>query len=139
MPDRSTDAVTMHIGEVADRTGLSLRTLRHYDEIGLLTPSGRTEGGFRLYTEDDLERLMVIRRMKPLGYSLAEMQEAMAVIDAIAAGTPSSADSAGLSALLKQARERRRALELQVEMADEFISLLAAYARPRKLRKPPVR
>ena len=139
MPDQPDRAATMHIGEVAERTGLSLRTLRHYDEIGLLAPSGRTEGGFRLYTEDDLQRLMVIRRMKPLGYSLAEMQDAMAVIDAIAAGTPSSADSAGLTALLEQARERRRALELQVEMADEFISLLATYARPRRLRKPPVR
>ena len=41
---------TMHIGELADRTGMSLRRLRHYDEIGLLTPSGRSEGGFRLYT-----------------------------------------------------------------------------------------
>lgn len=139
MADQPDRAATMHIGEIAERTGLSLRTLRHYDEIGLLAPSGRTEGGFRLYTEDDLERLMVIRRMKPLGYSLAEMQEAMAIIDAIAAGTPSTADSAGLSTLLEQAQERRRALQRQVEMADEFVSLLAAFARPRRLRQPPLR
>ncbi len=45
---------TMHIGELADRTGLSNRTIRHYDEVGLLHPSGRTEGGFRLYTDTDL-------------------------------------------------------------------------------------
>lgn len=139
MPDRTIRAATMHIGEVAERTGLSLRTLRHYDEIGLLEPSCRTDGGFRLYTEDDLQRLMVIRRMKPLGYSLAEMQEAMGVIDAIVAGAPSSEESAGLAALLEQARERRRTLQLQVEMADEFIASLTAYARPRKSRKPPVR
>ena len=45
----------MQIGEVAERTGLSLRTLRHYDEIGLLRPAGRSDGGFRLYTADDVE------------------------------------------------------------------------------------
>ena len=39
-------------------------------KVGLLKPTGRTEGGFRLYTHDDLARLMLIRRMKPLGFSL---------------------------------------------------------------------
>ena len=64
------EAGMMHIGELAERTALSQRTIRHYDEIGLLTPSGRSEGGFRLYTEGDLGRLLLIRRMKPLGLSL---------------------------------------------------------------------
>ena len=63
----------MQIGELAERTELSLRTLRHYDEIGLLEPSGRSEGGFRAYTEGDYERLMLIRRMKPFGYSREQM------------------------------------------------------------------
>ena len=45
----------MHIGELADRAGMSLRTIRHYDEVGLLVPSGRTTGGFRVYTAEDLE------------------------------------------------------------------------------------
>ncbi|WP_017887467.1 MerR family DNA-binding transcriptional regulator, partial [Curtobacterium flaccumfaciens] len=53
----------MRIGELADRTGLSIRTVRHYDDVGLLHPTGRTEGGFRLYSDDDLHRLLVIRRM----------------------------------------------------------------------------
>lgn len=130
-PDRT---ATMHIGELAERSGFSLRTLRHYDEIGLLQPSGRTDGGFRLYTEDDLERLLVIRRMKPLGYSLAETQEAMAVIDAISADGPAPEATAGLAVLLEQARERRRQLESQVAMADEFIASLTAYARATKTR-----
>ena len=67
----------MHIGEVAERTSLSLRTLRHYDEIGLVIPSGRTEGGFRLYAEDDVARLMLVRRMKTRRQKLVE-QVAMA-------------------------------------------------------------
>ena len=42
------------IGEVAERTGLSLRTIRYYEEVGLLSPSGRTAGGFRLYADSDV-------------------------------------------------------------------------------------
>ena len=53
---------TMQIGELAERTDLSLRTSRHYDEVGLL-PASRTEGGFRVYSEEDFERLMHIRRI----------------------------------------------------------------------------
>ena len=53
----------LHIGAVAERTELSLRTLRHYDEIGLVNPSERSEGGFRLYSEADVERILLIRRM----------------------------------------------------------------------------
>ncbi|MGN6408077.1 MAG: MerR family transcriptional regulator, partial [Curtobacterium sp.] len=78
----------MHIGELAERAGMSLRTIRHYDEVGLLVPSGRTTGGFRVYTEQDLERLLVIRRMKPLGFTLDEMAELLRVVDGLAANDP---------------------------------------------------
>jgi DNA-binding transcriptional MerR regulator len=92
MPD---ETATMQIGELADRTEMSLRTIRHYDEVGLLTPSGRSEGGFRLYTHDDYLRLMVIRRMKPLGFSLDEMAELLRVVDALDHGADGEAGSAG--------------------------------------------
>ena len=113
----------MQIGEMAERTGLSLRTLRHYDEIGLLVPSARSEGGFRLYTEDDFARLMVIRRMKPLGYSLDDMQTVMGLLRAGDAVAPER-----WSEVLGEAIERRRALAEKVEMADEFLSLLREHA-----------
>jgi len=72
----------MHqIGEVADAVGLSLRTIRHYDELGLVPPSGRTTGGFRLYTDDDINRLRLLKHMKPLGFSLEEMRDLLAVRD----------------------------------------------------------
>lgn len=112
-------AELMQIGEVAERAGLSLRTLRHYDEIGLLTPSARSEGGFRLYTDDDLARLLVIRRMKPLGYSLEDMHDLMELLRA------ESVDPARWAAVLDEARRRRRELAARVEMADEFLDLLA--------------
>lgn len=114
----------MQIGEVAERTGLSLRTLRHYDEIGLLTPSFRSAGGYRLYTEDDLARLLVIRRMKPLGYSLEDMHR---VMDLLVAGT--QVDREAWVPLLAEAAERRADLARKVAMADEFVELLRARAR----------
>ena len=66
----------MLIGEVAERTGLTQRTLRYYEEIGLLPPAPRLEGGFRLYTEADLQRLEHIKELKRLlGFSLLEIKE----------------------------------------------------------------
>lgn len=120
---------TMHIGELAGRSNLSLRTIRHYDEVGLLTPSGRTEGGFRLYTERDFARLLLIRRMKPLGFSLEEMAELLRVIDGLeahGAGEGSAELRRALDGFIEQALARRAKLEEQIGMADEFISLLKA-------------
>lgn len=63
------------IGEVAEVVGLSLRTIRHYEEVGLVPPSGRSTGGFRLYTNDDIERLRLVKHMKPLDFTLEEMRD----------------------------------------------------------------
>ncbi len=118
---------TMHIGELAHRSNMSLRTIRHYDEVGLLKPSGRTEGGFRLYTERDFTRLMVIRRMKPLGFTLEEMAELLRVVDTletVGEGDGKAAVRATLDGFIAQATERRAKLEEQIGMADEFIELL---------------
>ena len=119
--------VTMHIGELAENSGLSLRTIRHYDEVGLLKPSARSEGGFRLYSQDDLSRLLLIRRMKPLGYSLEEMTELLRIIDTLTGDLP-VADTAmvrmELDRFIDETVSRREKLRAQVEMADEFLELL---------------
>ncbi|MBX7267684.1 MerR family transcriptional regulator [Micromonospora sp. Llam7] len=73
----------MQIGEAADRVGLSIRTIRHYEDAGLIVPSARSEGGFRLYTDADLDRLAVVKRMKPLGFTLDEMRDLLVVLDAL--------------------------------------------------------
>lgn len=116
----------MQIGQVAEASGLSLHTLRHYDEVGLLTPSGRSEGGFRLYTDEDLARLMVIRRMKPLGFSLEQMRELLEVVDGLrdADGEAAAGLRDRLGDYLRLAQESRAKLEAKVAMADEFIDLL---------------
>lgn len=118
------EQLTMRIGDVAERTSLSLRTLRHYDEMGLVEPSARTHGGFRLYTEDDVSRLMLVRRMKPLGYTLEEMRELLLVVDAVRADPDDISAAARLDELRVEAGDRRARLAAQVEMADEFLEQL---------------
>lgn len=56
------DSEMHQIGEVAEAVGLSLRTIRYYEEVGVVPPWGRTAGGFRLYTDDDIERLRLVKR-----------------------------------------------------------------------------
>lgn len=116
----------MQIGELAERTGLSIRTLRHYDEIGLLRPSARSEGGFRLYTAEDESRLLLIRRMKPLGYSLEQMGELLAVVDGLDADPGDAALRARLDGIREEAIARRDDLRRQLAAADEFLVQLAA-------------
>ena len=67
----------LRIGEVARRTGLTTRTLRHYDDLGLLVPAGRSDGDYRLYGSDDLRRLFDIQQLKSLGLSLHEIAAAL--------------------------------------------------------------
>jgi len=66
----------LQIGEVAERTGVTQRTLRFYEEKGLLRPPTRMDGGFRLYSEDDVKRVGHIRQLQNLlGVTLAEIKE----------------------------------------------------------------
>jgi len=67
----------LKIGELAKKAGLSVRALHHYDAIGLLSPSQRTEGGARLYGRDDLVRLHRIEALKRFGYSLPDIQASL--------------------------------------------------------------
>ncbi|MCC9706592.1 MerR family transcriptional regulator [Streptomyces sp. MNU76] len=125
-----TEQRQMQIGEVAERTGLSLRTIRHYEEVGLVIPSARSKGGFRLYTESDVERLMVIRRMKPLDFSLEEMRDLLDITDRLAA-----VDNPPLGEELERLRERLdsyrkvadarcETLRARLEMAEDFATTL---------------
>ncbi|WP_019548720.1 MerR family transcriptional regulator [Streptomyces sulphureus] len=121
----------MQIGEVASRTELSLRTIRHYEETGLVVPSARSRGGFRLYTEGDVARLMVIRRMKPLGFTLDEMRDLLAatdLLDAEAELTESERTSAldRVAGFEEAARDRVASLRQQLARAEEFAGTLSA-------------
>lgn len=90
----------VQIGVVAERTDISIPTLRHYDEVGLVTPSARSEGGFRLYTESDVQRILIIRRMKPLEFSLVEMRELLDAVDVLSDRSASADAANGARAVL---------------------------------------
>lgn len=63
------------MGELATRAGVSVRTLHHYDQIGLLSPARRSEAGYRLYGAPDVARLQRIRSLRALGFGLEEIRE----------------------------------------------------------------
>ena len=69
---------TLKVGELARRTGVSVRTLHHYDEIGLLRPSHRTSTGHRLYGAADVARLQQVKSLRQLGLSLDEVRDCLA-------------------------------------------------------------
>lgn len=74
MSIESTKHTPMKVGELAKETGISVRTLHYYDEIGLLSPSGRTESDYRLYSQADIIRLQQIISLRQLGFSLMEIK-----------------------------------------------------------------
>lgn len=132
---------TMKIGEVAERTALSIRSLRHYDELGLVSPSAHSPGGFRLYTAADVERLLLIRRMKPLGFSLDRMKDFCRALDARGAGEGSAggdgsggggaaaigdddAVAATLSEIGAEAAQRLERLRKHLAYAEEFVEII---------------
>jgi MerR family transcriptional regulator, thiopeptide resistance regulator len=69
------------VGELAKQTGLTVRALHHYDEIGLLSPSRRSASGYRLYDGDDIARLLQILSLRQLGFSLEEIRDSLAKPD----------------------------------------------------------
>ena len=90
------------IGELAARIGLTERTIRYYEERGLLDSVKRLEGGQRVYTDDDVRRLKFIQRLKVLGLSLQEMHE--------------------LERLYRRHRSNREVLPRLVELLDAHLA-----------------
>ena len=88
----------MLIGEVARRSGVSARMLRHYESLGLLRPSGRTGSGYREYSGDDIRRIFHIESLRSLGLSLREIGRAL--------DDPGFTPSALVDGLIRQTRER---------------------------------
>lgn len=115
----------MQIGVVAERVGLSLRTIRYYEEVGLVTPAERSAGGFRLYDESALDRLRLIKQMKPLEFSLEQMRDLLDTVEelteatATATATGAEADTARRNQLVERLSMFHAIVEARVETLRE--------------------
>lgn len=111
------------IGAVAERVGLSLRTVRYYEEVGLLSPPARTDGGFRLYGDEHLEQLKLVKQMKPLGLSIDEMRALLRARTELETGRSARKKAearASLERFAEIAGERCRELRGQLRSAERF-------------------
>jgi MerR family transcriptional regulator, copper efflux regulator len=91
--------------------------------VGLVVPSARSAGGFRLYTEGDVARAMTVRGMKPLGFTLDEMRQLLDVLDALDAGSEEELDA--LAVFHQRASQRCEELRRQLADAEALTSTLA--------------
>lgn len=125
--DNGADApVRYRMEEVVRRTGLTPRAIRYYEEMGLLSPSGRTAGGFRLFTEDEIAQLVRVKELQTLlGFSLAEIKETLHA-DAVRAGLRQAyartTDPAARRALVEQGIGL---IQSQVRIIEERMARLA--------------
>lgn len=144
------DKNVLKIGELAARSGLTVRALHHYDDIGLLKPSARADSGYRLYNRDDVARLHKVQALRKFGMSLADIATFLASPDAPFADVVSQQITA-LDQQIKQAatlREQLGRLQLQMSGNDdpvlddwlgalEHMKLYEAHFTPEELRRLP--
>ncbi len=118
-------AARYQIGEVAERTGVTQRTLRFYEEKGLLRPPERMEGGFRLYSDEDVLRIEYIRRLQQyLGFTLAEIKEMVEAEDLRQQIIATFRPDRELPARLDRVKRIIGALERQLEVVDHKVEAL---------------
>jgi DNA-binding transcriptional MerR regulator len=106
------DEARLQIGEVAERTGVTQRTLRFYEEKGLLRAPSRMDGGFRLYSEDDVRRVEQIRKLQDLlGVTLADIKEMVEAHETLRELRAQYNPEAAIA-------EKRRQLEKAIEVSN---------------------
>jgi len=112
----------LQIGEVAERTGVTQRTLRFYEEKGLLRPPSRMDGGFRLYSEEDVRRVEQIRRLQNLlGVTLAEIKEMVEAEEILHELKAQYRPEADIS-------EKRRQLQKAIEVVERQYAIVSQKA-----------
>ncbi len=138
----------LKVGELAKRTGLTIRTLHHYDAIGLVKPSLRTESGYRLYTAGDITRLHQVMSLRQLGLSLEDIgqcldQPKFAPLELIEAQLAYLREQIAMQSRLCQrleaiARHFQLAEEVSVDQflqAIEVMTMLERHYTPEQLRQ----
>ena len=119
------NAARYQIGEVAERTGVTQRTLRFYEEKQLLSPAERMEGGFRLYSEQDIEHIELIKRLQHLlNLSLAEIKEMVDAEALLKQMRSTFRPDRDLPERKQRTTQIRTALELQSEIVERKMEQL---------------
>lgn len=114
------------IGEVADRTGVTQRTLRFYEEKGLLRPPERMEGGFRLYSENDVTRIGYIKQLQDLlGFTLSEIKDMVEAEDLLQQINATRRPDRELPERLQRSEQILGALTKQLDVIDHKVEHLA--------------
>lgn len=137
MTDLTSPERTFQIGEAAERAELSLRSVRYYEEMGLVAPESRTAGGFRLYTDEHVHRLQLIRRMKPLGFTLQQMRELLDARDAIRRDPGDAAARERLAGFARDAAERAADLAAKAQRGEQLVEVLRRESRGEILEGTP--
>src|SRR5947209_8715784 len=106
----------LKVGGLARRTGLTVRTLHHYDEIGLLRPSTHTESGHRLYTAEDVARLQQIVSLRQLGFSLEQVRDCL-----------DRPDFSPPDVIRRHVRQLREQIELERRLCERLEALTRAF------------
>ena len=113
------------VGQLASKVGKTVRTIHFYEELGLLQPSERSKGGFRLYSEEALTRIHWIDRLQQLGFSLTEIRDFLATLNEFQSGPLAmqklSAFYAEKLEETKTAIERYRALETELRDSLDYL------------------
>jgi DNA-binding transcriptional MerR regulator len=111
------------VGEVAERLGVSPRTIKYYEELGLIQPETRSPGGFRLYGKEEVEQLERILRLKSIGYSLAAIRELLATRDAA-----QEADKVTvISNTMERLKDREREVTQRIQQISEDLKRAEAF------------
>lgn len=104
----------IRIGQLAELSGVSVRSLRYYEELGLIKPAAHSQGGFRLYSEDELKKVDVINYLKELGLTLSEIQEIFN------ARKVNKSDREILNLIIKMLYEKLKLTEAKIEVLERI-------------------
>jgi len=121
---------TLSIRQLAQEAGVSSKTLRYWESLRILSPAGRTHTNYRRYTENNLERVLFIRKAQSLGFTLAEIRQ---IFDL------AQSHKAPCDAVVRWAGEKARMLERQIRMLQDLKARLERYRRRWSTDKSPTR
>jgi len=125
--DTESTTARFQIGEVADRTGVTQRTLRFYEEKGLLRPPERMDGGFRLYSETDVTRIGYIKQLQDLlGFTLSEIKDMVEAEDLLQQMSATRRPDRELNERLQRSDQILGALTKQLDVVDHKVEHLTA-------------